>query len=411
MADSSVILDGFFDGIPLRFDVSNVSGGRKTVKHEFPGRDTQSVEDLGLTPRTYVVDIVIADLTSSGPSEDYLQYRNRVLGRIESGVTGVLIHPLYGTINSAKPTIFSLSEVIGQFGDARLSVTFEINNDTGIPKQVDLSQSNLATINDVVISSSQEGLESTYSMDLTFFENFSDAKAKNQSLINSAVESASFIGVDPDKVDEFVAFVQNYELNINSIVADPTQISQVIPELFSLVDGLFTESEEIATDSFVRTIAAMQGMFGFGNRDELLISPTTFARVQRRGNRAIINSAVNTLSLGYSYVGIAGIEFNSVREIDEIANLLEDQFQFVILGGPPAATRSALFDLRTEAQKFLDEQRVTAKQIVPIRTNLTSARLLSYQYYGTTEQAANIVELNPGVDPGFVSGQMEIFTS
>ena len=61
MADDLDIINGLFKGIPIAISSGSIEGGRKTVVKQFPNRNTQSVEDLGLQPRKYALEIIISD--------------------------------------------------------------------------------------------------------------------------------------------------------------------------------------------------------------------------------------------------------------------------------------------------------------------------------------------------------------
>ena len=98
MASEEKILSGEFKGIQIRINSGSVVGGRKNAKKEFPNRDTQTIEDLGLLPRTYQLEILISDIgkteVNQEPQQEYFDYRDSLIAAIEDKGTGVLIHPL-----------------------------------------------------------------------------------------------------------------------------------------------------------------------------------------------------------------------------------------------------------------------------------------------------------------------------
>ena len=129
MADEAQIINGSYKGVPIAIDSGSIEGGRKTSVKQFPSRDTQSVEDLGLRPRKYSLEIIISDKQQ----QDYFAYRNSLLAALESRGPGELIHPLYGRIENVVAVNYSLNESFGSFGDTTVSVNFEVNENTGIP--------------------------------------------------------------------------------------------------------------------------------------------------------------------------------------------------------------------------------------------------------------------------------------
>ena len=330
MADSSRIIDGFFKGIPIRIDSGDVSGGRKVSKKEFPNRDTQTIEDLGLQPRTYTLQIVIAPLTTpeggvTNTLQDYFEYRDAIIAAIEDKGPGELIHPLYGRVENVVATSYTITEDFTDFGRTRLNVTFEVSSDTGVPRQTITALSQLTQANTLVNDAVNADISNNYSVTTKFKNNFTDAGDKVNSIIDAAVESTSFLGAAADEINEFNSFIGELSANVNSLVIAPSELALSINNLFSNIDGLFGTVEN--------TAKAFEGLFGFGGNDEDNVLPTTAGRIERQQNRAVLNGAVNASSLSYSYVNVAQIQFGNVREIEQASDDLEVQFQRVIISG------------------------------------------------------------------------------
>ena len=408
MADSSQILDGFFGDVPIRIDSGTVNGGRKTVKKEFPNRDTQTIEDLGLRPRTYNLQIVIAPRTTvidgkTNTVQSYFEYRDELIAAIEDKGPKVLIHPLYGRIENVVATTFSINEDFTDFGRTRLNVTFEESSDTGIPRQTVTALSQLTQSNDAVNAAVNEDITDNFSVLTKFKENFGDAATKINEIIDAAVESTSFLGAADDKINEFNSFIGQFTADVNSLIINPASLATSINNLFSNIDGLFGTVEN--------TAKAFAGLFGFGGNDENNILTTTAGRIQRKQNRAVLNGAVNASALGFSYVNVSQTQFENVREIEEAADDLEVQFQRVMTSGVSDDVISAVTDMRVVVQQFFDEQKITLKQIIEVNVYTTPARVLSYQYYAESKSADQIIELNNITDVSFVDGTVEIVTA
>lgn len=408
MADSTKILDGSFKGIPIRIDSGSVNGGRKTVKKEFPNRDTQTIEDLGLRPRTYNLQIVVAPRTTvaggtTNTQQGYFEYRDALLAAIEDKGPGELIHPLYGRIENVVATVFSLNEDFSDFGRTRLNVTFEISSDTGIPRQTITALSQLTQANDVVTAAISSDIEDNFSIFTKFKNNFSDAADKLNGIIDAAVNATSFLGAIADEINQFNSFIGQLSANVNSLLTNPLGLATSLTNLFSNIDGLFGTVEN--------TARAFAGLFGFGGNDENDILPTTAGRTERIQNRAILNGAVNASALGYAYVNVSQTSFENVREIEEAADALEVQFQRVMTSGSSDQVISAVTDMRVIVQQFFDEQKITLKQILEVNTYTVPARVLSYQYYAESKSADQILKLNGITDVSFVDGTVEVVTA
>ena len=70
-----------------------------------------------------------------------------------------------------------------------------------------------------------------------------------------------------------------------------------------------------------------------------------------------------------------------------------------------------LTKLRITSTDFFNAQRVTKPQIIEVQTNPTSTRLLSYQYYGSSDLGEDIARLNGIDDPAFVSGRVQVLSA
>ena len=407
MADSTRIIIGSFKGIPIRIDSGSVSGGRKTSKKEFPNRDTQTIEDLGLQPRIYNLQIIIAPRTSTingvtSVQESYFQYRDSLIAAIENKGTGELIHPLYGRIENVIATVFSINENLSDFGVTRLNVEFEVTDDTGIPRQTVTALSQLTRANDAVNVAVNTDVSDNFKVLTKFKNNFSDAATKINSIIDSATSATSFLSAATDEINEFNSFLGQFSADVNSLIIAPSSLATSINNLFSNIDGLFGTVEN--------TVKAFEALFGFGDDDEDNILPTTAGRIQRQQNRAVLNGAMNASALGYAYVNVSQIQFETVPEIEEAADDLEVQFQRVVTSGASDDVISAITDQRVLVQQFFDEQKTTAKQIISVNVYTIPARVLSFQYYAESESAEDIIALNNINDVSFVDGTIEILT-
>lgn len=74
-------------------------------------------------------------------------------------------------------------------------------------------------------------------------------------------------------------------------------------------------------------------------------------------------------------------------------------------------TINSLEDLRAISQQFFDDQKVTAKQIISIQTQELPARIIAFQYYGSSELGSNIAKLNDDINVSNLAGNIDILTA
>ncbi len=81
-----------FRGVPFQVDGSSFETGRRTQVHEYPQRDKPYAQDLGRSTRQLRFDAFVV-------GDDYVQQSDAVLGAIEEGGPGTLVHPWFGSLN------------------------------------------------------------------------------------------------------------------------------------------------------------------------------------------------------------------------------------------------------------------------------------------------------------------------
>lgn len=74
-------------------------------------------------------------------------------------------------------------------------------------------------------------------------------------------------------------------------------------------------------------------------------------------------------------------------------------------------TINSLQDLRAVTQRFFDDQKVSAKQIINVQTQELPARIIAFQYYGSSELGSNIAQLNNEINVSNLAGNIDILTA
>jgi prophage DNA circulation protein len=397
MADEARILQGSFKSVPISIDSGSVTGGRKHSVKQFPSRDTQNVEDLGLQPRKYSLQIVINDK----PDQDYFAYRDRLIAVLEEKGSGELIHPLYGRVSNVVAVTYSLSERFSEFGNATIAVQFEVDGNRGIPQSSGNVVTQIATSNDAVQSAIETAIADVFKVTNAFTGNFTAATDKVNGIIDKAEEATDFIGESAVTLNEFNAVLGALSANVNSLVGDPTDLGLAVTGLMADVNGLYASAEA--------TFETMKGFFGFGD-DDTPIRQDTAGRIERQNNNGSLNGAMNASSLGYAYLNAVSITFQTTDEIDDLTAGLDDQFEAVQENGTTQEVKDALTDMRVKVLEALDDVRVQTSQIITVETTTTSTRLLAFDYYGDDELGQELADLNAIADVSFIEGEVEVLT-
>ncbi|XZG71731.1 DNA circularization protein [Chitinibacteraceae bacterium HSL-7] len=114
-----------FRGVGFFVDTADVTGGRRVEVHEYPQRDTPYAEDLGRKARTVSVQAWLI-------GDDYAQQRDRLLGALETGGLGELVHPWLGSLQ-VSPGEYSYSESQSEGRMCRFSLQFFESGERAFP--------------------------------------------------------------------------------------------------------------------------------------------------------------------------------------------------------------------------------------------------------------------------------------
>lgn len=398
MADETQIISGFYKNIPITIDSASLTGGRKTSIKQFPNRDTQNVEDLGLQPRSYNLNIIISEKNN----QSYFGYRDSLLSAFESKEPGILIHPLYGRVENVVAVSYNLTENFESFGYTTVSVNFEVTENTGIPQQSNNVRSQIASANEQLKINITADISENFKVTEAFAGNFSAGVDKVNGIIDQTISSTSFIGQTSDTINEFSAQLGSLSSNVNSLVSNPITLADSIVNLFENVDDLYSSASA--------TFNTFTGFFNFGSGDTAIITNTA-GKIERDNNNKVLNGSVSASSLGYSYLAITDIDFETTREIDELTAELDSQYDLVQNSGSSQEVKDSITDMRLKTLDLLNEIRVNTDQIIEVETNPTTTRLLAFSYYGNDNNGDTITNLNSVTDVSFVEGDIEVITA
>lgn len=148
-----------FRGVSFRVGESELGGGRKTVKHEYPGKDIAFIEDLGRRARRFSVKGYVV-------GDDYLQQRDALLVALEQEGDGPLVHPYHGNRRVAAVE-FSCAESVEEGGIARFTIEFAETETTAFSPVVGVAPA--ARVNgagDHTLTTLQNRYASKYSLTL-----------------------------------------------------------------------------------------------------------------------------------------------------------------------------------------------------------------------------------------------------
>lgn len=71
---------------------------------------------------------------------------------------------------------------------------------------------------------------------------------------------------------------------------------------------------------------------------------------------------------------------------------------------------NALDALRVATQDLLNEQKLSAARIVTVNRNTRPVRLISFDYYGNSDKAQDLIDINNDINVSYFEGDIQVLT-
>jgi len=379
--------------VEFLFKSARTNGGVKRQIFSFPNSNRQSIEEFGTAPRSYEIVGII-------PFDDYENKKSSLIRALESGGIGTLTHPTFGALDNIKAGEWTINETITELGRAEITMRFDVDNSAGIPQKAANSVAEVDQDNQTLLTGLNTNLADNW--DISSPNNYDDGASAVQSVANSFKSASEGTGQIADQIDEYRRDLDNFTDSINQLIVDPAALANGIGSLFNSLNNLY----ESPGDSFT----AFKNLFNYGDDDPVII-PTTFDLIERKKNRDVMRGAMKAQALGYAYVASSDTEYQTVRDVDQANDELEQQYLISIAEDISNASAGNLNKIRTQANATLAEIRISARRIITITTKRIPLSVLAYKYYGNTDLVDTLQLLNNLEQVSFVEGEVEILTS
>ena len=384
---------------------TTTTGGRKDSLKEIVNSDRQLVEDLGLRKRTFAISGFIAQRTFNDGSVlfSYEEIKQDLLDALEGGRAGVLIHPFFGSIARVVCRTFTLNESMTSLGLSPITMTFTISDTTGLPIAEDAVLGTVASESEAASDALEERIEDDFSVLDTVADVFTAGIDKVNAAMDAVKKAVAPIVQLADQINQFSADVASIQAEAASLVAAPAALAESIRSVVDSMNALFATPEGI--------FDSMKRLFDFGDLD-LKFTTDTASGNRRQKNQDTLSNAMQGFGLANAYTAAAQLDLPTVEELDETQQILEDQYQKMVDADTlNSDAQEGLTKTRIALSKFFDAQRAVKPREITINVNPVPARVLAYQYYGTSDDGNAIAELNGFDDAAHLSGDIRILTS
>lgn len=406
--DKEKLQQASWRGFKFLMDNVTTTGGQKTVVHEYPNSNRRTVENLGEMPDAYEVRAII---NQTGNRDDYFTKKAALRAAIKLPGLGEFIHPWDGKIICAVDGEYSFTETDRELGVTVFTFRLLVSTEDILPKAATSTRSIVSSAAENARSALSNSVGEIFGVSINFPSNFQEA----EELLNNAGDwmddKRSVFRQASDSISDVTRVIDNFKGDVIELIDAPAKLGTDIIGMYQSVTTLFTQPAE--------RLEALKQFFGFGD-DFANINPDTESRIERLTNQNNIVDVMNAAALIETYDAASLVQFSNVKEIDSAQVDLENQYQKIMsdynvtsdnTSGLNEESAAALFNLRDQSRKFLDEQRINTPRIVPILTRETSIQLLAFQYYGSSEPTEELIGLNDIFDVSFVKGNIDILSA
>lgn len=388
------LLPASFRGVPFNATASTLTIGRRTHVFEYPQRDKPFVEDLGKSAREITLTAVFA-----GP--EYITGMNRLLEAMEQEGSGVLVHPMLGSMTVTPKATTKVTYSTTKLGFSSAELVFVESGDYVFPTSSNdtaavsasasetLKQSALdAFLDKFDLSGAQDFVKAAVTGNLSKFFELSDYKelcrlfSVSDEMSELSAKAISLVSSDVEVFAKTVADAFGYSRLAYS-VNNWRRVTRLLSRLVRS-DGMNNDYQTgQVSDEEARTTAQSSTLQSLARQTLLAEAVSASAKV---------GGDEDTAEGGIAYEDMIAIRDQVLAALD--AEMLETESDDVYLALENA--RAAVSDdMTTRAQDSARLITVTPPEVQP-------ALVVAYNFYEDAAREKEIIDRNGIRHGGFV---------
>ena len=387
MSVFSQLQEASFRGVRFLVPDESKEAGKKVVFHEYPNSDRRFVEELGKLPPNFSITAIVHGETA-------IQQRLRLEQALEEKGRGILVHPVYGTLEVTAVNYTSGSTDV-ELGKFVFTISFSQTE----------SNISLTSIGNTSNTISQLAQDASDSVDQGFISRYI-----NPTFVDNIASMASQVLEITTGVNNNISKISQPSLNnLSSLNKTLNQFENVSSTgvrsgqlLIGQIRGIYNSIQSIS-DSPDRSLSFWNTFLDFGNTREYA-AETTAKRIQLVRSQKAVDQHTRLNGLINSYESVGYSQFQTETELLSAQSSLESSYQVIVENAQRGDiailpdVRNSVTRLRSAARDVLEKQRKNVWKIVTINPNLSSVALTTYRFYGNLDNLQAMLELNPDVN-------------
>lgn len=391
--DGRQLIGASFRGVPFFVEDSERTGGRRIARHEFIDASDPKIDDLGKKANDFrVTGYVLGD--------EYMGQRDQLMSALQDVAgPGDLVHPFFGHIRAQVGGV-GVSESKTDGGQATFQIEFAHAPVTSSPTaaidlkvQVRDQAERLVVVNRARL----EGAAVIAGQPAYALQSLSTDLAGVSDDLNDRLSSVVLVTQELALMSQAINVLTSQSV---ALVRTPgVMLDNMIGATQLLVESTLNAPLEI-TRAIIDTYAFPRQADALG---------TTDARVQERINQLAYSDAIRAVLVCEAARIVTGVSFRSVEEATSTRDLIVDALdELAATAGND--TFPDIVNLRSGILKAIPGDETLARIQTIVRNTDQPSILLSYQLYGDTDSAADIVARNQSQHPAYMSGSLSVLS-
>jgi len=381
---------------------------------------------LGPFPAEFTLKV----FTHSNDGDEYEEKRDALRRALQDDSPGTLVHPFLGNA-TVVANVYTFTENFAETGRCDFSIPFSVVDQAGDnPLTPGAREANPTRIKELSVAANRSLQDaSAKAFKNNTPQNKECSKSSFDSMFSSIQKEMAPISSDIAKASEYTGQALAAQEQAAFYAANPLLgFARVADQIFG-IDGL-------TTDVFSK-FKACRTLFNFGDNGSkydindtspfrITPDPVTNEDAERQTNAEIVKNFMQA-GLGIEAFAQAGAgTYTTVDEINETVVVLDEQFEklrsqltptpeaeiydFDVPVPDYSQAYEDIKDLRTEALKYFDQQKLVVARVEIITVAPVPASVLSYRLYGDSTRAEEILALNDLSDNMVLSGDVKVLS-
>lgn len=424
--------NGSFRGVEFLVKSADRSAGRRTVVHEFPGRDKPKIDDLGRAAGHMILEAYVL-------GDDYMADRNLLFDAFNTAGPGPLVHPYWGSLTVTVVGQIRIRETPDEGGMARFTLPVIEGGEDLAPTIEPDTESEVDEAADTAIGALGEDFEEGWTV-TGVIEAVRDAAQALVDGVNGVVSTVNkakgYVNAAMNIADDIGDAIQELADTAASLILLPGQlvdsIQEIVGDIMSAVssvtdawDSYFTDDESAGSVAGTPSTAPLGGTAATGSqRSEILmttfrgqvaygddfasVTESTPQREAEAGNQSAMVALMRGIVTVETCRAAARMPFasydQSVAVRDELANQLD-----TLASTADDVSYNALMELRAAITRHLTNASADLPRVIDYTPATTlPALVIAHNLYGDASKDTDIIDRNGIRNPCLIGGGQSI---